>query len=622
MKQGIRILLCFLLLLQLVPPLLVFDVTSLRHWLMALFDVFAIGFLFFIAMKKERINIKALRTAPFLLFMLLILFMVASMFQSVNMIESIAVLNRWIIVFICALTTCLIMDKDNKSFDWIVKISVWIAAINVLECIVPYYWCEVYKNQRDNLLLNGCYGNKNIFSVALLFKLPFLFYAFYNFKKLWRWFALVLVFLITFCLVILSTRSSFIGLILQLLALTTFILWYKRKIWKRLIVVGVALLGFFAGDWFIEFNYNHFATHQNVNQYTLNSRFESIAEGNSKGRLKIWHNTWAIIKDKPLLGYGIGNHKLAIMKEEAAKKTGWIVSDHAHNDYLEMWSELGVLGLLSYLLLASCLFVLSLRYAFGRRYDEYWRWLSFTALLCFLIYFNDSFFNFPAERASCQLYFALGIAMLTLVIVRDRAMARKRSIMILILLFILMIPVLYIEGNHYVSSIRQKQRVLQNNGNKKYAYSFEQWLKRMPFLPNIDENCKPIAVNNASIAIINIKRFNLPAKQQYRKAIDLLLSDNSNPYYGLREYRLGNYYYNYGVTDSAIFWSQRCIEMKPLCYDPVRILYYCYNKMNRDSVAAKEIMNYMKRCDTAGVEQDRNAILDLEDINAKTESTK
>ena len=140
-------------------------------------------------------------------------------------------------------------------------------------------------------------------------------------------------------------------------------------------LIASALLGFFAGDLFIKYNFKHYCAQNNiaktfekdVSPYSVAYRFKTIEDGNSKGRLIIWRNTISIIKDKPWLGYGVGNHKLAIQKVEAAQKHNYVVSDHAHNDYLEMWSELGVFGLISYLLLFLSALVLFLKTVFKKR---------------------------------------------------------------------------------------------------------------------------------------------------------------------------------------------------------------------------------------------------------------
>jgi O-antigen ligase len=598
---------------------MVLDVSSSRHFFIGVFDVLSIIFCLFMVVKaKERFHWKVLKTKHFVVWLLLIIIMFISFLQSVNIIESIVVINRWFVIFICALMTTFLIERDKKMIDLIAYISIIVAAINVLECIIPYYVCEVYVSQRRNLMLNGCYGNKNIFSVAMLLKLPFLYYAFFKFRKFWKWFALALVFLIAFCLVILSTRTSFIGLFIQIISLTVFIIIsQKRRKWKSFLIILIALFGLVCGNQFITFNYNHYAKKDVENFYTLNSRFESIAEGNSKGRLKIWKNTLTIIKENPLLGYGIGNHKFAIMKAEAPQKINWVVSDHAHNDYLEMWSELGLFGLVCYLSFAVLCIILSAKYAVSKRTDEAYRWVSFMALLCFLTYFNEAMFNFPAERACTQMYLAIGIAFLSLVTIRKKAYPKKKSPLYFVILLIIAVPILYVETSHYISSIMQRQRIYQTNGNKKVNYTFEQWVKRMPCIPNVDENCKPIAVNTASIAISNIKKFDMNPQKEYRKAIDLLLTDNSNPYYGLKEYRLCNYYYNLPQYDSALLWANRCIAMKPLCYDPVRIVVRTYEKQGDYNKAKEAINDYTTRCNAAKVSMDANSSKDLKSLEIR-----
>jgi tetratricopeptide (TPR) repeat protein len=109
----------------------------------------------------------------------------------------------------------------------------------------------------------------------------------------------------------------------------------------------------------------------------------------------------------------------------------------------------------------------------------------------------------------------------------------------------------------------------------------------MPFLPNIDESTKPIAVNVA-------ERF--ATAGNHRKAIDILLQDNSNPYYSLKEYRLANYYNRLeGKSDSAAYWAQRCIEMKPLCYSPVRVLVNIAGKRGESQTQLQLINSYLEK---------------------------
>jgi O-antigen ligase len=599
MKKWIRILLCFFICLQMFPPILVLDVTSLRHFLIALFDIVSIGLvLYYSFWKKQEILSRSIFTKNPLMpiWLLLIIYMGASISWAINPIEGWAVLNRWILIFLAMIISIGFMLKDNHAMKNLIICTLVIATINVLSCIICYYVFDVHISQRNNLKLNGFYGNKNIFAVAFLFKLPFLYYAVLRFKNFIRYYSLFLIFAVSFCLLILSTRSSFIGLFLQLAVLGFYGVFYKIKsrklsiIFKHsrlyLLICLVGVAGFVLGDAFIKYNFNNYSKIK-TNNYSIEARVSSIAEGNSKGRLLIWENTCEIIKQSPLSGYGVGNHKLAIMKVECAKKHDYVVSDHAHNDFLEMFSELGIFGFLIYVSTYLVFGIMALRQMFLYPHLQH-RLLAIVALCLILTYANDALFNFPLERADCQIYLVLAVAILVSNHIRNSKNKEKPiSKVALIFLSLITISAFAIESLHCQSSILQKKRIHQHNGDTTIKYTPEDWLNKMPFLPNIDESTKPIAVNVA-------ERF--ATAGNHRKAIDILLQDNSNPYYSLKEYRLANYYNRLeGKSDSAAYWAQRCIEMKPLCYSPVRILVNIAGKRGESQTQLQLINSYLEK---------------------------
>lgn len=596
LSLAAKIFVCCLILIQLFPPIFVLDSTSLRHFLIALFDISALGFLMHHTLKYKSNPIKRQIFSSRLMIVWLALsaFMGISMFWTINPVEGLAVWNRWIVVVLAAILACTFMLSENKTFKSLVICTIVIATINILSCIVCYYVFDVHISQRNNLKLNGFYGNKNIFAVALLFKLPFLYYAFLRYKGFVRWYAFALIFFIAFCLVILSTRSCFIGLGMQLAVLAVYGLYsfaVKHKSGKELLRFGfpivLAVAGFFAGNSFIEYNYNHYAKKNVRNNYTVEARFSSIADGNSKGRLLIWKNTAEIIKQKPLSGYGVGNHKLAIMKVECAKKHDYIVSDHAHNDFLEMFSELGVFGLLLYILTYLTAAIMTLKQMFNSRSNEIYRLRAMVGGGLILTYMNDAMFNFPLERADCQIYLAIGVAILISNHIKSSRMQTSEiKKPVFLFLIVLIVPVFLLETTHCYSSIMQKQRILQHNGNKNITLSAKQWDRRTPKFPNIDESTHPRAVNIAE-RYANEKR--------YREAIDLLLSDKSNPYYSLRECRLASYYNRMEKADSATYWAEKCIAMKPLCYSPVRVLVAVAGKKQNSEEQLKLIDDYIAR---------------------------
>lgn len=587
---------CCLLSIQLFPPLLVLDSSSLRHFLIALFDISALGFVlhYTIKYKANILSRSVFSNSLMIVWGVLLAFMGVSMLWTMNPIEGLAVWNRWIVVLLASVLCSAFLLYENKTLKALIVTTIVIAIINVLSCIIFYYVFDVHISQRNNLKLNGFYGNKNIFAVAFLFKLPFLYYAFMRYKGFIKWISLVLVFMIAFCLVILSTRSSFIGLIFHAVILLVYGVYSILKVNRsKKAILGFVLpvlaigCGFFSGNRFIEYNYEHFAAKKVKNSYSVDERFKSIADGNSKGRLLIWKNTVEIIKEKPLSGYGVGNHKLAIMKVECAKKHDYIVSDHAHNDFLEMFSELGIFGCLIYVLTYVLAAIYALKQMFAKGVNELFRLRAMVGGTIILTYMNDAMFNFPLERADCQIYLAIGLALLISNHIKIKKNQKERLPKLwLVTLLILVVPVFILETTHCYSSIMQKHRIKQHNGNKSITLTAEQWDRRTPKFPNIDESTHPRAVNIA-------ERY--ANEKKYRQAIDVLLADNSNPYYSLREYRLANYYNRIQKADSAAYWAEKCIAMKPLCYSPVRILVSIAGKEGKRDKQLCLIDEYLKR---------------------------
>ena len=78
------------------------------------------------------------------------------------------------------------------------------------------------------------------------------------------------------------------------------------------------------------------------------------------GRMLMSAVTWAMIRDAPLSGHGLGTFGLQFPNYQAeALSQPWAVSfipnasftSYAHNDYLQLWAELGLFGLLAFVAL-------------------------------------------------------------------------------------------------------------------------------------------------------------------------------------------------------------------------------------------------------------------------------
>jgi len=81
----------------------------------------------------------------------------------------------------------------------------------------------------------------------------------------------------------------------------------------------------------------------------VRDRFTSILdvyEGSNKGRLEVWSEALGITLKNPVLGVGLGNYASAVRPEAKYREP-----IYAHNTYLDLSSEIGILGALAWMLI-------------------------------------------------------------------------------------------------------------------------------------------------------------------------------------------------------------------------------------------------------------------------------
>jgi hypothetical protein len=82
----------------------------------------------------------------------------------------------------------------------------------------------------------------------------------------------------------------------------------------------------------------------------------------------MWQGAWQLIRERPLLGWGIGSFPLEqtrtvpfAQSRELVQRMGPSLQEQAHNEYLQIGAELGVLGLALYLWVLGAFFHTGLR---------------------------------------------------------------------------------------------------------------------------------------------------------------------------------------------------------------------------------------------------------------------
>jgi Tfp pilus assembly protein PilF len=120
-------------------------------------------------------------------------------------------------------------------------------------------------------------------------------------------------------------------------------------------------------------------------------------------RLAIARNSLEMIKDKPLIGFGLGNHKVfyPIYHRKAVKDRGFTEQTqlkYVHNDYIQIAAEVGIIGIfflgwLGFAIFKVAFSLMSSAYSRNIRFWTLGILLGITGLMV------NAFFSFPFQRA-------------------------------------------------------------------------------------------------------------------------------------------------------------------------------------------------------------------------------
>jgi O-antigen ligase len=144
------------------------------------------------------------------------------------------------------------------------------------------------------------------------------------------------------------------------------------------------------------------------------ARVTTVQEGGT-GRSDLWKVGWRMVEDKPVGGVGVGNFTTSsvhyLLEPGAIRRDEFIVGEAkvAHNTYLQVWAELGTIGLVLFLAIIGFSLTCMLRAArWFDRLGERGLELLARALFVALVGLIAADF-FISEQFSKQLWLMLGL---------------------------------------------------------------------------------------------------------------------------------------------------------------------------------------------------------------------
>jgi len=602
----------------LTPNLDTFDSNGPKFLSIALLNLVAFAYLF--TRNDIKLNPSAslgfFKSAAGIFYTLLMVVSVLSFFKAINVLESILHFCKIFTVFSAAYLVSVVVSKDKRYLE---HLAIGMTALLIFDSLSVYYNIHKYIKGEisDIFFIKTIYSNKNILAASVFVKIPFALWL-YTFYKGWKQ---IIAFLggATGLLAVLfmSSRAFYLGAFFLTIAYLTYLLivylQQKQKVFIRKIVVyvGVLLTTVLIFTTVQKVFYPKSTGGLNVGIEDRLSTISSSDESAGK-RLDAWKRSFHIIKQEPLLGCGVGNWKVATLKEENETNPNYIYQYKAHNDFIETTTEVGIFGGLFF----AGIFVVILFYflkALLKKEGEDRISFLFLAAFGLMAYFFDAFFNFPQDRPEIQALFALfagtGIA-LTQIHSKDSAtdesselnssessltkipggylqLLERRGNLIskvwAVKLLALLIFSAYILTLNFQSL--KLQRVIKDEMNTgKLSQNSERFLSDFPWIPDINVVGEPIAAQKARY-LINEKK--------YDQAIALLKKDHSSPYDTRPEYFIAMSYFNQGKLDSAYVYNQKVYDIKPYMFENISMICGIFERTGRTKEAIPILEKYL-----------------------------
>jgi len=209
-------------------------------------------------------------------------------------------------------------------------------------------WFSYYSDSPPTLRMFSVFPDSHSFAMFIIIGLIFAVYLMLsrqqrNLGKTLIWAVIILSFL---ALISSGSRGVWLSAVFPFLTAVFLLIFKKQKIFKSfLIMLIIFALSFPVSSLILS------QSHQDGDDATLAfKRAKSIAdleELSVKSRMGIWKASFRSILKHPLLGVGIGNYPIVLDEDVSAAKKG----ASAHNLYLDVASEIGLLGLIALLLI-------------------------------------------------------------------------------------------------------------------------------------------------------------------------------------------------------------------------------------------------------------------------------
>jgi O-antigen ligase len=355
--------------------------------------------------RKVKINVSSS-----LILLLLAVYAFVSVFYSVNQPISF----RWALefTFYTGLFAAVVhIANGNKNvYFGLLNVALLSGLLVSVIGIFQYFHLDfVFKVSNFTGRISSTLGNANFLGGYLILLIPISMVLFFVVENaLYKYIYALNTILLVVALFFTQTLNAWIGLAVGAVIFAVLFIIYMPKYRKMVVISAIALTVIASALVF------SFKPEEAIGKLAKIGRFETFAE---RGRWLMWKSAVEMIKEKPVFGFGAGTYRVRFTEYEARllktkEFTGYthIITKDAHNDYLQIGSELGLAGLLLLLLFTGSVIFGAVRNLSKEENDKI---IIHIGLLCALIAFSvHMFFNFPLKIAPSAVLFFLFLGLL------------------------------------------------------------------------------------------------------------------------------------------------------------------------------------------------------------------
>ena len=544
--------------------------------------------LLYIFLNKEMYKVAILEVLKFkfsILYSFLIIWAIASYFYAINPIETLVTFARLFSTYLAFIQISILCYKKDLNYMLNI-ISFSIAFILLWDSIyiLNGFSSNIVEKDLDATILSliGNHGNKNVMAASLLIKFPFVLWIIINHKSFAKIIGLVILMIGMVALFIMNTRSTYVGLgiLFLIYSITTILFIGKSNIKKGLIqlsfFIGPILIGFMVANIILS---NAVELQDYQGGYgTVTKRLGDITVQSEQGsRIHLWKGAIDYATKHPFIGAGYGNWKLASIPYEKEYTNDLYVPYHCHNDFIEMFADLGIFGGIAFGLMFLMVPIFTIKIWRNKQMKSFWlpATISLMAVTCYAV---DALLNFPAERPAMQIMLVISAALVFLPISHIRKSANghiqfNQSIpyLFIILSLVLLIPSIYIAQQTFKSLKIQKYVMGEVDTDPKMA--LDEVKNGFPAIPNLSTSALPIKGL--------IARYEFRDKH-YDETLRLLdESENDNPYLHYNDFIRTAVYVEKQKFDSVAIFAKKAF------YNWPRAISY-YNNMIFSAVKNKD----------------------------------